>query len=339
MALNGTVTDERQVHGIDEEAHVEARPDVWPVRESAITVEHVSYTFRTGTTALEDINLAVPRGSIFGLLGPNGAGKTTLVRVMCGLLAPATGRATVFGHDILRHPQLVRKRMCAHLQSTPVAYRTRVEELLRLFSHFYAKPMDVDALLALVGLTEKRREFYERLSEGQKQRLMIARALVGDPELLVLDEPTTGLDVAMRRELHQLILRLREQGRTVVLSTHYMEEAEQLCEQVAVLNRGRLFAVESPETLIRTYTRGEKLEVTLSRPVNPDLLTNVPGVRAVRPGRIDGAYVLIVDRGERVLQHLVLMLLSTDVRLRDARIARPNLEEAYLQLTGEASRS
>jgi ABC-2 type transport system ATP-binding protein len=338
MARNGTVTDDYQAHDLDARDHPDAKPDTRPPREAAIEVEHVSYTFKTGTKALEDVSFTVPRGSIFGLLGPNGAGKTTLIRVMCGLLQPATGRAMVFGRDILRNPAQVRKRMCAHLQSTPVAYRTRVEELLQLFSHFYAKPMDVEALLALVGLTEKRREYFERLSEGQKQRLMIARALVGDPELLVLDEPTTGLDVAMRKELHQLIERLRDQGRTVVLSTHYMEEAELLCEQVAVLNRGRLFAVESPETLIRTHTRGEKLDITLSRPINPELLTNAPGVREVRPGRTDGAYVLIVERGERVLQHLVLTLLQTDVRLRDARIARPNLEQAYLQLTGEVSR-
>lgn len=308
-------------------------------REDAIRLENVSQRYSNGTQALDGVSFSVPRGSIFGLLGPNGAGKTSLIRVMCGLLSPSTGRALVFNEPILDGAKSVRKRLCAHLQSTPVGYRTKTEELLKLFGKFYKHPMASGELLSLVGMTEKRDEFVDKLSEGQKQRIMIARAMVGNPELLILDEPTTGLDVAMRHELYALIRRLRDQGRTVVISTHYMEEAEQLCEQVAVLCKGRLFAVESPTTLIRKYSQGEKLEITLTRPIPVELLAAVPGVREVRTGKTDTAYVLVGQQGERMLQHVVVTLLNEDVHLREARVVRPNLEEAYLKLTGGSSPS
>ncbi len=306
--------------------------------DTAISVENVRKVYPQGSVGIEGISFTVAKGEIFGLLGPNGAGKSTLIRLICGLIQPTSGRTLIGGVDPHRSPRKVKALLCGLLQGAPVEPNMRVLETLRLFSKFYEHPLDPDRLLDIVGLSDQRMSFLRTLSGGQRQRLAIARALVGNPQTLVLDEPTTGLDVAIRHELMTLVRRLRGEGRTVLISTHYIEEAEQVCDRVAILCRGRLFAVETPEALVRRYGEGDSLEVALSKRLPREKLMAVPGVLGVREvseGTNGALYRLTGHSAEHMLQQTVLALFSTDIRLQQARVIRSGLEGAYLQLTGE----
>lgn len=308
------------------------------VRDIAISVEDVRKVYPQGSVGIDAVTFRVAKGEIFGLLGPNGAGKSTLIRLICGLIQPTSGRISIGGVDPHRSPRKVKALLCGLLQGSPFEPNIRVLESLRLFSKFYKHPLDPDQLLELVGLSDKRMCLLRTLSGGQRQRLAIARALVGNPQTLVLDEPTTGLDVAIRHELMTLIRQLRDKGRTVLISTHYIEEAEQVCDRVAILCRGRLFAVETPEALVRMYGKGDSLELAVSQRLPRETLMAVPGVLGVQDvsaATNGGLYRLTGHSAEHMLQQTVLALRTTDIRLQQARVVRSGLEGAYLQLTGE----
>jgi ABC-2 type transport system ATP-binding protein len=306
-----------------------------PLPEPAILARRVRKSYGANP-ALVDGTFEVARGEIFGLLGPNGAGKTTLVEILLGIKHRDGGEVRVFGADPETAPRRIRQLISGQLQISPFPDRIRVSELVDLFASLYPRPRSVDELLELVGLSAKRREYYERLSGGQKQRLAIALALVGNTEAIVLDEPTTGLDARIRRELHELILRLSALGKTVLLTTHYIEEAEKLCRRVAVLYQGRVHAVGTPAELVARHTEGEALEVLLDRPLTPEeearLLDARAGTAEVREGQT--IYRFHGAQGERLLVDLVLDLHRWGIGLAEARIRRPSLEEAYLALTG-----
>jgi ABC-2 type transport system ATP-binding protein len=200
--------------------------------------------------AVDGLDLEVPRGTCFGLLGPNGAGKTTTLEILEGLTALTSGEVVVLGRTWAHHASELRARIGITLQETRLPEKLTVAEIVRLFRSFYARGRDVDDVIALVELGEKRGTWYEKLSGGQKQRLAVACALVGDPELLFLDEPTTGLDPQSRRQLWDVVEGLKREGRTVLFTTHYMDEAERLCDRVAIVDHGRLIALGAPRELI-----------------------------------------------------------------------------------------
>jgi ABC-2 type transport system ATP-binding protein len=202
--------------------------------------------------AVDGLALTVRRGECFGLLGPNGAGKTTTIEILEGLLAPDKGDVEVLGLRWTTHDAELRQRLGIQLQETQLAEKLTVEETVRLFRAFYHQGRSIDELLALVELDGKRRSWVGKLSGGQKQRLAVACALAGKPDLLFLDEPTTGLDPQSRRQLWSVLERFRADGGTIVLTTHYMDEAEFLCDRVAVIDRGRVIALGSPQQLIRS---------------------------------------------------------------------------------------
>ncbi len=303
--------------------------------EWAVEVIDVSKSYGRNP-ALADASFEIRPGEIFGLLGPNGAGKTTLVEILLGIKHRDRGQVRILGVDPETAPRQIRELICGQLQISPFPDKIRVDELLHLFAGLYPHPRPVAELLALVGLDEKRREFYERLSGGQKQRLALALALVGDTDLVVLDEPTTGLDAKIRRELHDIILELSRMGKTLLLTTHYIEEAEKLCNRVAILFRGRIRAVDTPRALVERFTDGQNLEVRFNRRLTPEEETGLKGRFQFEPvPDTDGPdYRFHGEQGERLLVDLVLDLTPRGVGLEEARIRRPSLEEAYLTITG-----
>jgi ABC-2 type transport system ATP-binding protein len=236
--------------------------------------------------AVDGLSLEVQRGECFGLLGPNGAGKTTTVEILEGLLEPTAGEVEVLGQRWDEDASALRQRLGITLQETHLPDRLTVAEVVALFRSFYRHGRDVEEVLALVSLTEKRRAWYEKLSGGQKQRLAVACALVSDPELLFLDEPTTGLDPQSRRQLWEVVLRTKAAGRTVMLTTHYMDEAERLCDRVAIVDHGRVIALGTPRELIARLVGEEVVEFAVGQGTLAEEelrgLAGVTGVRRVR---------------------------------------------------------
>jgi ABC-2 type transport system ATP-binding protein len=312
-----------------------ACPVVGKKAPPAIAVSHLSVTYPTGVQALDDVSLTVPQGKIFGLLGPNGAGKSTLIRVLCGVILPTSGTALVCGLDPSTRPREVKEQLCGLFQGSPLESNMQVREVLWLFSKFYRHPADPEELLARLGLTEMKRSLCKTLSGGQRQRLAIARALIGNPRVLILDEPTTGLDVAARHELMDIVNQLRAEGRTVLISTHNIEEAETWCDQVAVV---------SPRAIIERHGVRAKLEIVLSQPLPLERISRLPGVLDVKQirssdGRTDRELLLEGTDAEAMLLQVVRLLVDTGVTLDGARMIRSGLEGAYLTLTGERIRS
>ncbi len=222
---------------------------------TVIDVQHISKSFGR-VQAVRNISFAVQAGEIFGLLGPNGAGKTTTLSIIEGLMAPDEGRVRVLGLDVTTQTRAVKARIGVQLQETSLIDELRVHEQMELFARLYGRSIsrdEIEELLAMVGLQSKANAYPSALSGGQKQRLSLALALVNEPEILFLDEPTAGLDPQARRHLWEIILALREQGRTIVLTTHYIEEAEALCQRVGVMAEGELIALDAPETLIERH--------------------------------------------------------------------------------------
>src|SRR5205807_10166526 len=236
-------------------------------------------------TAVDGLDLEVCRGEWFGLLGPIGAGKTTTVEILEGLNDPTAGTVEVLGMRWTRDDKALRQRMGISLQETHLPEKLTVEENLRLFRSFYQRGREIDEVLDLVELRDKRRSWTEKLSGGQKQRLAVACALVSDPDLLFLDEPTTGLDPQSRRQLWEVVLGFKSRGRTVLLTTHYMDEAERLCDRVAVADRGKLIALGTPGELIAGLGGSEVIELSLEGPAPADLplrLSALPGAHGCR---------------------------------------------------------
>ena len=225
-----------------------------------------TYAAKPPVEALRGLDLEVREGECFGLLGPNGAGKTTTVEILEGLVEPSSGEVELLGRSWASDERALRERIGVTLQETRFADKLRVDDTLQLFASFYPRGRAVEELLASVSLAEKRRSFVVDLSGGQRQRLAVACALVGDPELLFLDEPTTGLDPQSRRQLWEIVRGLRARGRTIVLTTHYMDEAEKLCDRVAVVDQGAVIALGSPAELIRSLGGDHVVEIALDTP-------------------------------------------------------------------------
>jgi ABC-2 type transport system ATP-binding protein len=285
-------------------------------------------------TAVDGLDLEVQRGECFGLLGPNGAGKTTTVEILEGLNDPTAGAVEVLGMRWERDDRALRQRLGISLQETHLPEKLTVEENLTLFRSFYEEGRPIEEVLDLVELRDKRKTWTEKLSGGQKQRLAVACALVSDPEVLFLDEPTTGLDPQSRRQLWEVVLGFKARGRTVLLTTHYMDEAERLCDRVAVVDKGKVIALGTPQELIESLGGHEIVELATQQPLEPEELAGLPGVRGAR--RSADGVALTVDQ-----LHLALPAVLARVEQRGlTRLSthRATLEDVFMQLTGRRLR-
>jgi ABC-2 type transport system ATP-binding protein len=287
-------------------------------------------------TAADGITFSVERGEIFGIVGPNGAGKTTTMDCIVGMRKPDSGSATVLGMDPRREGMRLRQKLGIQQQESELPDRIRVREAMELFSSFYARTLDWRGLLDELRLTEKSESFFSELSGGQKKRLFVALALVGDPEIVFLDELTSGLDPQARRSIWDLVRKLRDEGRTVVLSTHYMDEVERLCDRVAIIDRGRIVALDAPGGL--TASLGGDLKVRFSVvPGFPiELLERIEGVDRVV---CDGASVTVGVSRSRAIVDIVNLLDGEGCSLDGFRTERVTLEDVFLAVTGREVRS
>jgi ABC-2 type transport system ATP-binding protein len=286
--------------------------------------------------AVRGVSFSVEEGEVFGLLGPNGAGKTSTVEIMEGLRTPDSGRVSVCGLDPQKNPQELKHQIGAALQATSLPDKLRVIEALRLFASFYRRHRNPEELLKRFGLEEKRNTFYNQLSGGQKQRLALAMALVNDPKVLFFDEPTAGLDPQVRREIYDIIEELRREKKTIVMTTHYIEEAERLCDRVAIVDHGRVIALGSPRELKERSGDKTRLEVRLARPEPAEILKNLEGVSDCRI--LGESYILQCQRPPQAIVSLVKYLESTGNELVSLEIATPSLEDVFIELTGRRLR-
>jgi ABC-2 type transport system ATP-binding protein len=304
----------------------------------ALSLDQIGHTYRGGNVALKNISLQIAQGEIVGLLGPNGAGKSSLIKIMCGLMRPTTGTVTIRGRDLFAGGKGVRSEISGLLQNSPVESNMRVREVLALFSSFYTHPCNAKELLAYVGLEDKANARIDSLSGGQRQRVAFARAMIGNPNVLVLDEPTTGLDVAIRREIMALILSLKEKGHSIILSTHLVDEAEQHCDKVAIIHRGQLFGYDTPSRLIKEFGTEDRLEAVFSGPLDENAFVSLlPHMTSRQAGTSEFpfTYLLAGASAETMLLLLAEIAPTCNVPLVSVRILRGGLEGAYLNLTGE----
>jgi ABC-2 type transport system ATP-binding protein len=288
--------------------------------------------------AVAALDLEVRAGECFGLLGPNGAGKTTTIEICEGLLAPDAGSVHVLGMRWADDAKSLRARLGIQLQETQLSEKLTVEETVRLFRSFYPSGRSVPEIIGLVQLDEKRRARVGTLSGGQKQRLAVACALVGDPDLLFLDEPTTGLDPQSRRQLWDIIDRFRSDGGTTVLTTHYMDEAERLCDRVAIVDQGRVIALGTPRELIASLGAGHVIEFALdgSGAIDEATLAGLAGVKSAR--RAGGTWALQVGAAHQTIPLLLDALASRGLPLTELSTHSPTLEDVFVTLTGRSLR-
>ncbi|SFJ68560.1 ABC transporter ATP-binding protein [Cellulomonas sp. KH9] len=298
-----------------------------------VRAEHLRKSYGT-TLAVRDVSLTVERGEIYGVLGRNGAGKTTTVEMIAGLRRPDGGTVEVLGLDPTTQAAALHERVGLQLQESAMPDRLRVREALDLYASFYPDPADPADLLDLLGLTDKKDTAFKDLSGGQKQRLSVALALVGRPELAILDELTTGLDPHARRETWAVVEAIRDAGVTIILVTHLMEEAERLCDRIALIASGQVAAVGTPAEIV-TLAQGEQvLRVRPHTPVaDAVLLAAVAGVPGVRDAVVEDR-ALVVRGGGTVVQDVMVALSRHDVRAQDVRLERASLEDAFVSLTG-----
>jgi ABC-2 type transport system ATP-binding protein len=305
------------------------------VGDPIIQVENLLKNYGS-VQALRGVSFQVCEGEVFGLLGPNGAGKTTTVEILEGLRTPDAGGVRVCGLDPRRGGGAFKQEVGAVLQSTALPEKMRVAEALDLFGSFYERRRKADELLGRFGLMEKRHAFYSQLSGGQKQRLALALALVNDPRVVFLDEPTAGLDPQVRREIYDIIEELRREKKTVLLTTHYIEEAERLCDRVAIIDFGKLMALGTPRELKERSEGTTRIEVRLAKDESDAALRKLDGVTDCRT--FDGSYVLHTTQTPQTLVALVKHLEAQGNELHSLEIMAPTLEDVFIELTGRRLR-
>ncbi|MDI3417275.1 ABC transporter ATP-binding protein [Streptomyces luteolus] len=285
-----------------------------------------------GRAVVDGVSFAVEEGEIFGVLGPNGAGKTTAVECVEGLRVPDSGLVRVAGLDPVADHREVTQLLGAQLQESELQAKLTVREALELYSAFYEKPVDWRPLAERLGLGEKLDSRFGKLSGGQKQRLFIALALIGGPRVVVLDELTTGLDPRARRDTWQLIEEVRASGVTVLLVTHFMEEAQRLCDRIAVIDRGRLAALDTPAGLIGRSASSTVISFTPSRPLDPRELAELPAATSVTTDERDGR--VTVNGTDDTVNAVISLLARQHVTAHQLRVVDATLDDAFLHLTG-----
>ena len=286
--------------------------------------------------AVRGLSFSVEQGEVFGLLGPNGAGKTSTVEILEGMRTADSGRVSVCGINPETSGNEFKKQIGAVLQSTALPEKIHVKEALDLFAHFYNERADVDGLLERFQLTEKKDSFYKELSGGQKQRLALAMALVNNPKVVFLDEPTAGLDPQVRREIYGIIEELRRDKKTVLITTHYIEEAEKLCDRVAIVDHGKIIKMGTPRELKQASAGTTRIEVRLARPVAEGVLKGLDGVSDVRV--VGENYALYAARAPQAIVALVKHLEADNNELQGMEMYSPSLEDVFIELTGRRLR-
>jgi len=304
------------------------------MHQPAIHVAAIRKTYGR-TIAVNDVSFDVQPGEIFGLIGPNGAGKTTTMECVEGLRTPDRGTISVLGLDPTRDAYSLQKRIGVQLQEAQLQKRIKVWEAVALWASLYQKPGSGDRLIEQLGLSDKRNAWFMSLSGGQKQRLFIALALINDPELVFLDELTTGLDPQARRAIWDLVRGIRRRGKTVLLTTHLMEEAERLCDRVAIIDHGRIIDVDTPAELVRRHCPEHTVVVATDDPAAAMRFRDIPQIDSVAS---EGPQVTIRGRGDDLVTQVIQRLAEHRIRVVDFRTETPTLEDVFLRLTGHAIR-
>jgi len=291
-------------------------------------------------TAVDHVSFEVHRGEVFGFLGPNGAGKTTTLEIVEGLTPPTSGRTSVFGLDSVGDRDAMKNRIGVQLQSSAYFQYLTLEEILDLFGSFYERAVAPEVLLDKVGLVDKRKSLVGHLSGGQAQRFSIVAAMVNDPDVVFLDEPTTGLDPQARRNLWDLIEHINHvEGKTIVMTTHYMEEAQVLCDRVAIIDQGKIQALDAPLGLVHQLPAAYRIAFATSSDLNENDLKTLPGVQGVTPVLLGGFnYELTVARARDTLPAFLDWTRDNDVEVEDVQVVPATLEDVFLSLTGRSLR-
>ncbi|MEH7484659.1 ATP-binding cassette domain-containing protein [Neobacillus drentensis] len=286
--------------------------------------------------AVGGVHFQVRKGEIFGLLGPNGAGKTTTLEMLVGLRKPDEGTAIIGSHDILRELSKVKEIIGVQLQSTSLFELLTVEEILQMYASFYPSHISISQLIEDVLLTEKSKSRIKGLSGGQKQRLAIALALVHDPQVVFLDEPTTGLDPQARRTLWDIVLQLKNKGKTIVLTTHYMDEAHILCDRIAIMDQGELIALDTPSLLVKSLQSDSALEFRVLQQQDVIDFSSVDGVKKV--GNQTDVHVLYTDHLQDTLTSLIQFAAEKNLQIVDLQTRTATLEDVFIHMTGRRLR-
>jgi ABC-2 type transport system ATP-binding protein len=304
----------------------------WPSQAAnrpAVEIAHLRKTYGP-LVAVDDVSFSVAEGEIFGILGPNGAGKTTTAECAIGIRSPDSGTIRLLGLDPQADRDEVHEIVGVQLQASALPAKLKVGEILDMYRSFYRQPADIGELLEVLGLAGKRTDYYKSLSGGQRQRLSIALALIGRPKIAVLDEMTTGLDPRARRDAWELIEGMRTRGVTIVLVTHFMEEAERLCDRVALIDNGRIAALGTPSSLAAKARGGKGVRFLPSAPFDDRVLTGLPEVSRVEH---EGQHVVVTGTGELV-NAVLFALAAAGVTACDVQLDSSNLEDAFVKLTG-----
>ncbi len=285
--------------------------------------------------AVDGVSFSIQEGEIFGLIGPNGAGKTTIIECLEGLRIPDGGTLRVMGLEPVNNVYPLRQKVGIQLQEAALPGRLKVQEICRLFSSFYPHPVPWEPLVEQMGLSTKRQAYVDALSGGQKQRLFIVLALLNDPCLIFLDELTTGLDPQARHVMWELVKGFRDKGKTVLLTTHFMEEAEYLCHRVAVIDQGKLLTLDTPQNLIRSLKGYTRIRIEVEQDFPLTVLKEVEGVATVERHEL---VVTLKGKGARLVSGVVGVLEREHIFFRNLRTEQPNLEDVFLKLTGHTLR-
>ena len=305
--------------------------------EIVISVEGLSKRYGD-LKAVDGVSFGVRRGEIFGILGPNGAGKTTTLECIEGLVKPTSGKTAVLGIDTQREPETVKERIGVQLQASAYFDNLTLKEILDLFGMFYRRRVEPIALLERVNLADRANTTVAKLSGGQKQRFTIAATLVNDPDVVFLDEPTTGLDPQARRSLWEFVQEMNADGRTVVLTTHYMEEAEFLCDRIAIMNGGRIVALDTPANLVRSLPVPYEIKIRIDGAHSTDELDELSALACVQEAIADGggAVRLLSADASATVPSLMEWAGRTGAALTHLEVMPANLEDVFLHITGRA---
>ena len=299
----------------------------------AVRVEGLVKQFGS-LTAVDDVSFDVKSGEIFGILGPNGAGKTTTLEIVEGLLKPTQGTVSVLGLNVFKEPNKVKARIGVQLQSSAYHDYLKLTEILTLLGSFYPTRVSPTELLERVGLADKAKSRVKELSGGQQQSFTVAASLVNDPELVILDEPTTGLDPQARRNLWSLIQEINQRGVTVIMTTHYMEEAEALCQRLAIMDHGRLVSVDSPRNLINQLDATYRVKLVVANPLTDAQVASFNGGVEVIQAAEGNAYLLRMHNSPKALATMLEEINRSEISLEHLEVTPVTLEDVFLELTG-----
>ena len=308
-------------------------------KEHIISVENLSKTYASGFSALSEVNLSIIPGEIFALLGPNGAGKTTLINIICGIVNPSGGRVRTGGHDIVREYRSARAKIGLVPQELSTDMFEKVWDTVRFSRNLFGKPDNhahLEKVLKDLSLWEKKDSKIMALSGGMKRRVMIAKALSHEPQILFLDEPTAGVDVELRRDMWQMVRKLRESGVTIILTTHYIEEAEEMADRIGVINKGRIILVEEKTKLMKKLGK-KQLILTLKKPLEETAFEFGAHQVDVSPDRTELVYTFDSQARDSGISSLLAHLGEKRVELKDLQTKESSLEEIFVQLVGRRS--